>query len=51
MRDTENQQLRESDYKILNFFYKKTCWLSVLYHETKNPFETKICLKISVQLL
>ena len=25
--------------------------LSVLYHKTKNPFETKICIKISFQLL
>ena len=24
---------------------------SVLYHKAKNPFETKICMKISFQLL
>ena len=60
-------ELFGQQHSLTNVFFKQRCQLSwpsckcrvtqnlrnssILYHKTKNPFEAKICTKISFQLL
>ena len=51
-RNTSFFNLHDSSLRRhVNAVTQKPRNLSVLYHKTKNPFEAKICMKISFQPL